>query len=54
MVLEVYRESQWDHIVDIQVFLLTVCFHIKEKLIFGRKGLMPINMINQLSVTEFA
>lgn len=54
LVLEVHCESQRDHVVDVEVFLLTVGLHIEEELIFRCQGLMPIDMIDELFVPELA
>ena len=54
LVLKVDCEGQRNHLIDVDVFLLAVSFHVEEKLVLRRQGLMPLNVVDQLFVAELA
>ena len=52
--LEVNCKCQWNHIVDVQIFLLTISLHVEKELVFRCKRLMSFYVVYKLFVAESA
>ena len=53
-VRKVDGEREWDHVVHVNIFLLTVVLHVNEQLVLGGQRLVALNVVNNLLVAKLA
>jgi len=51
---EIDCKGEWNHIINVQIPLLTVSLHVEEQLVLRRQSLVPLDVVDELLVAKLA